>query len=203
MSRVLKNYENYITSNYGRRLLNGEWTGHQGIDLVGNGWALDYIVAHSDGKVIKVVSSVKGFIDGGSYGNYVIIEHKNGYSTLYAHLEYGTIVVKEGDVVQRGQILGYMGETGTSYGKHLHFEVRLNDAIIDPTDYINKDLPLQEEKENDVVRYNTLEEIPEHYEEAIKHLIDKGYLKGTDNGLNLSEDMIRILVINYRAGLYN
>lgn len=204
MSRVFKIYKNKITSPYGRRLLNGEWTGHCGIDLVGTTATdslLDYITAHTDGKVVKVVKNVAGFVSGGSYGNYVIIEHKNGYKTLYAHMAYNSVTVKEGDVVKQGQVIGFMGATGTAYGGHLHFEVRLNDNIIDPTSYIDEDLPNQESEENEM-RYNKLSEIPTYYRETIEKLINKGVLKGTDKGLDLSEDMIRMLVINDRAGVY-
>jgi len=205
MSRVFKRYANKITSPYGRRLLNGQWTGHCGIDLVGtnneNDSLLDYITAHTDGKIIEAVKNVEGFIAGGSYGNYVIIEHQNGYKTLYAHMEYNSITVNVGDIVKQGQVIGYMGKTGTAYGGHLHFEVRLNDKIINPTVYINNDLPFQD-KEVENMRYNKLSEIPEYYRDTIEKLINKGILKGTDKGLDLSEDMVRLLVINDRAGVY-
>lgn len=207
MSRVFKTYRNKITSPYGERVLNGEWTNHQGIDLVGttNGVdsLLDHITAHTKGRVVKVVSHIQGFVSGGSYGNHIIIEHENGYKTLYAHLKYQSITIKAGETVKKGQVIGYMGATGTAYGRHLHFEVRHNDERIDPTGYIDKDLPLQtEESEENEVRYNKLSEIPEYYRDTIEKLVNKGILKGGDKGLDLSEDMLRILVMNDRAGVY-
>lgn len=205
MSRVFKTYKNKITSPYGTRVLNGEWTNHQGIDLVGTtdgtDSLLDHITAHTKGKVIKVVSHIPGFVSGGSYGNHIIIEHENGYKTLYAHLKYQSITVKAGDVVKKGQVIGYMGETGTAYGSHLHFEVRKDDIRINPTTYINEDLPNQESEDKEV-RYNKLEEIPEYYRPTIEKLLEKKILKGTDVGLDLSEDMLRILVMNDRIGIY-
>lgn len=205
MSRVFKTYKNKITSPYGTRVLNGEWTNHQGIDLVGTtdgtDSLLDHITAHTKGKVIKVVSHIQGFVSGGSYGNHIIIEHENGYKTLYAHLKYQSITVKAGDVVKKGQVIGYMGETGTAYGSHLHFEVRKDDIRINPTTYINGDLPNQE-SEDEEMRYNTLEEIPEYYKPTVKKLLEKKILKGTDKGLDLSEDMLRIFVIHDRVGIY-
>lgn len=56
-----------------------------------------------------------------SYGNYVILDHGDGYRTLYAHMS--AFAVKQGDVVQQGQIIGYVGDTGYSFGCHCHFEM--------------------------------------------------------------------------------
>ena len=60
-----------------------------------------------------------------SYGNYCIINHGNGYATLYAHQKQLPLV-KVGDTVSKGQVIGYVGNTGNSYGAHLHFELRVN-----------------------------------------------------------------------------
>lgn len=59
------------------------------------------------------------------YGNYIQISHGNGYSTFYAHMK-STAIVKEGETVSRGQVIGYVGTTGWSTGNHLHFELRVN-----------------------------------------------------------------------------
>ena len=118
---------------------------HKGIDLVGAGYTLDYVVAHSEGTVVAVTSNCnRNTSKTGEriYGNYVKIKHDNGYYTLYAHLKYGTVIVKKGDRVTKGQVLGYMGNTGYSFGAHLHLEVRgTNDVYIDPTSYVGADLP--------------------------------------------------------------
>ena len=68
-----------------------------------------------------------------SYGNYVVVQHDNGYATLYAHMN--SRAVKEGDVVTQGQVLGYVGTTGSSTGYHLHFEVRLNGNRLDAIEF--------------------------------------------------------------------
>ena len=60
-----------------------------------------------------------------SYGNYCIISHGNGYATLYAHQKQLPLV-KVGDTVEKGQVIGYVGNTGNSYGAHLHFELRVD-----------------------------------------------------------------------------
>ncbi|RLC35466.1 hypothetical protein DRH14_00925 [Candidatus Shapirobacteria bacterium] len=74
------------------------------------------IVAAQSGTVIR-----RGW--GGGYGNYVVIDHGNGYKTLYAHMKTGTFAVTLGQKVNQGQKLGIMGTTGRSTGIHLHFEI--------------------------------------------------------------------------------
>ena len=70
--------------------------------------------------------------NGGGYGNYVIIDHGNGYKTLYAHMLNNSMVVKAGQVVKQGQKLGLMGSTGRSTGTHLHFEIKSPNGNLDP-----------------------------------------------------------------------
>lgn len=70
--------------------------------------------------------------NGGGYGNYVVIDHGNGYSTLYGHMLNNSVVVKAGDKVSQGQKLGTMGSTGRSTGTHLHFEIGTAGRKLDP-----------------------------------------------------------------------
>ena len=70
--------------------------------------------------------------NGGGYGNYVIIDHGNGYRTLYAHMLNNSIVVKPGQKVSQGQKLGIMGSTGRSTGPHLHFEIKTSKGNVNP-----------------------------------------------------------------------
>ena len=145
MSRVLQKYNNKISQKY-------KAGKHNGIDIIGdNGKAnnsgyLDYIIAHTEGEVVGVVSNYKTNNPGSrDYGNYVKIKHPNGYYTLYAHMKYGSVTVKKSDKIEKGQVIGYMGNTGNSYGAHLHFEVRdTNDTKIDPTNYIDADLSIND-----------------------------------------------------------
>lgn len=135
MSRILKDKTNQITQAYGN--------GHTGIDIIGKeGWP--DIIAHSDGVVVACVdgknndTKTKGV---NQYGNYVLIKHDNNMYTLYAHLEKG-LKVKKGQRVKKGQVIGREGNSGYSLGPHLHFEVRNKDNyVIDPTPYIDADLP--------------------------------------------------------------
>ena len=68
----------------------------------------------------------------GGYGNYVVINHGNGYTTLYAHMLTNSMVVQAGQVVRQGQKLGTMGSTGRSTGTHLHFEIKGPNGNLDP-----------------------------------------------------------------------
>ncbi|HAQ59037.1 MAG TPA: hypothetical protein DCR63_00600 [Microbacterium sp.] len=78
---------------------------------------------------------------GGAFGVHVMVDHEiNGetFSTHYAHMLYGSLQVKVGDVVEPGTVLGYVGDTGLSYGSHLHFEVFVNGARIDPLTWLRE-----------------------------------------------------------------
>ncbi len=70
----------------------------------------------------------------GGYGNYVVIEHEDGYSTVYGHCS--RLIVSADQVVEKGQLIGYVGSTGNSTGNHLHFEVRVNNICTDPGNYL-------------------------------------------------------------------
>lgn len=97
------------------------------------------IYATGDGTVVNVTVSPIG------YGKYVEIDHGFGYSTLYAHME--GFNVKPGQKVKRGDIIGYVGNTGKSSGPHLHYEVRIKGKAVDPAHYFFQDLtPEQYEK---------------------------------------------------------
>ncbi len=128
---ILKNGYEYLTSGYGNRTYwyNGKQVSdfHLGIDVVSSKYGTDYIVAFDSGKVIYAGNN-------GSYGNVVYIDHGNGYQTRYAHQKY--LSVKKGDIVSKGQVLGYMGATGNVTGAHVHFEIRYNGSTINPYDYV-------------------------------------------------------------------
>ncbi len=113
---------------------------HKGIDISGGGISGSNIYAAQSGTVISVVNYCghnygKGWSCGcgGGYGNYVIVNHGGNLATLYAHAE--DIIVSEGQHVEIGDILGYVGSTGWSTGAHLHFEVRVNGSYVDPFNY--------------------------------------------------------------------
>ena len=106
---------------------------HWGVDLGGSYG--NPIVAAADGTVILVYAPWSGQNKGGTnYGNYLVIDHGGGVSTLYAHCKY--VDVQVGDKVVAGQAVARCGSTGTSTGPHLHFEVRVNGSKVNPANYI-------------------------------------------------------------------
>lgn len=124
-----------ITSPYGRRnapKTSGGYgsSNHGGIDIGGTGGNLNGQEADTVGA--GTVETV-GW-DPGGYGNYVIINHGNGYKTLYGHLQQAT--VSQGQQVQAGQQIGVIGSTGNSSAPHLHLSAWYNDQEIDPATLI-------------------------------------------------------------------
>lgn len=120
-----------VTSGYGGRNAVKTSTGysstdHDGIDIGGTGGNVNGQAADSigGGKVTEV-----GYDENG-YGNYVVVDHGNGYTSLYGHLQKAT--VKQGDTVSAGQQVGVIGSTGSSSAPHLHLRVHKNGQSIDP-----------------------------------------------------------------------
>ncbi len=112
----------YVSSVQGQR-----WgAAHKGIDIARPS---NYNIKASDTGVVKYA----GWSDSG-YGNMVEIDHQNGFSTLYGHLD--SVNVQVGQVVQKGVVIGLMGNTGDSTGTHLHFELHKNGEVVNPLDYV-------------------------------------------------------------------
>jgi len=99
---------------------------HMAFDIANN--SLPAILASDTGTV-----TYSGCIDWG-YGCHIVIDHGNGYSTLYAHLSQ--LLVGAGQAVNQGQQIGVMGSTGRSTGAHLHFEIRSGDTLLNPQDFL-------------------------------------------------------------------
>ncbi|MER2038178.1 MAG: M23 family metallopeptidase [Solibacillus sp.] len=112
----------YISSQMGHRW--GRY--HYGIDIARPS---NYTIKASDNGVVKTAGKHS------TYGNYVVIDHNNGYESLYAHLS--KIDVTVGQVVEQGSAIGVMGSTGRSTGTHLHFEIHKNGAEVNPLAYLN------------------------------------------------------------------
>ncbi|MDR3309774.1 MAG: M23 family metallopeptidase [Oscillospiraceae bacterium] len=98
---------------------------HTGVDI-GGGINGKNIVAADSGTVILATYN-------SSYGNYVVINHGNGYTTLYAHMQ--KMKVKKGDKVTKGDVIGLVGSTGNSTGPHIHFEISYNGTRKDPLSF--------------------------------------------------------------------
>ncbi|MEK9129853.1 MAG: M23 family metallopeptidase [Patescibacteria group bacterium] len=101
--------------------------GHTAIDITGKNYSSP-IYASADGVIKTVIYSNRG------YGRHVIIGHSNGISTLYGHMS--KIFVNSGEKVEKGQVIGLLGNTGRSTGPHIHFEIRINGKKINPLIYI-------------------------------------------------------------------
>lgn len=117
-----------ITSKFGNRRdpFTRKIQFHQGIDI-----------ANSSGTSIKAAAKGTVIYAGynGGYGRTIIIDHGNGYKTLYAHNR--ELLVKKGEKVEKGQVIAKMGSSGRSTGVHLHFEIHKNNKAIDPLTVIN------------------------------------------------------------------
>ena len=114
-----------INSAFGYRLhpVSGKWAGHQGIDYAATKGTP--IRATAQGEVTFI-----GVQNG--YGKVIFVEHDNAYSTVYAHQSRFKRGLRKGDRIEKGQIIGYVGSTGTSSGPHLHYELRVNNQPVDP-----------------------------------------------------------------------
>jgi len=125
----VKNPNVHISMAFGPNVhpLNGNWYIHKGMDF--STWRSgDPVMATASGQVVSI-----GFDN--SFGNYVIIKHNHGIYTRYAHLN--GFRVKKGQLVDQGQIIGTIGNTGISTGPHLHYEVHIGSDVVDPAKYIN------------------------------------------------------------------
>ncbi len=110
---------------YRRHPVTGETKMHEGLDIANEAWTP--VLATADGKVAEVSF-------GPFYGNYVRIEHDNGYATTFAHMNQ--VAITEGETIHRYQLVGYMGATGRTTGTHLHYEVRIGGQPVNPNRFI-------------------------------------------------------------------
>ena len=113
-----------ISSPIGSRVAPGGFgsTNHKGVDICNVGYTSS-VYATKSGRVLLTNSS--GW--GGGYGNYVVIDHGGGLTTLYAHMS--VVKVSPGDTVSQGTVIGVTGNTGASTGPHLHYEVRTTTIV--------------------------------------------------------------------------
>ena len=135
-----------LTTPYGAKIpdypTKGKTGDHWGCDIVrstdGKNSTTATITAIADGVIYAQRKWVKGFDDSVSAGNCVYIRHADGTETKYMHLKYGTMPdwIKDNAPVRKGDVLGYMGSTGNSYGAHLHFQVEVNKKTVDPLPYL-------------------------------------------------------------------
>ncbi len=118
-----------ITSRYGYRNISlyGYTRFHAGVDI---GASMGSPIVAADGGTV-----ILSRYDNSGYGSYVMINHGNGKTTLYAHMSARAVSV--GQSVTKGQVIGYVGSTGNSTGPHLHFEIRINGGTVNPLQYFS------------------------------------------------------------------
>ncbi|MBV8206426.1 MAG: M23 family metallopeptidase [Acidobacteria bacterium] len=121
--------EGRVTGSFGERIdpFNGEGAFHSGVDI--STVYGEAVHAAADG-VVALADQVAG------YGRLIVIEHANDISTRYGHLS--GFAVTEGQMVRRGEVIGYVGLTGRSTGPHLHYEIRINDTPVNPYRFLRK-----------------------------------------------------------------
>ncbi len=119
----------YLTSGFGKRIhpITGKKEFHNGLDIAAR-TGTD-IIAAAGGEVIHSAFKMPR-------GNTVIIDHRNGYSTVYSQMQ--KFLVKKGDRVKKGDLIGYVGSSGRSTGPHLHWEVHLNGKPVDPSTVVKE-----------------------------------------------------------------
>jgi murein DD-endopeptidase MepM/ murein hydrolase activator NlpD len=122
-----------LTSKFGKRIdpINGKPAYHRGVDIRGR-MGTDVKATAAGTVVIQNYNK--------SSGRYLVLDHGNGFRTRYAHLKKS--LVQKGDIVQRGQVIGLVGNSGRSTGPHVHYEIRYQDKIVNPTRFLRiaKDL---------------------------------------------------------------
>ncbi|MBQ9538524.1 MAG: peptidoglycan DD-metalloendopeptidase family protein [Treponema sp.] len=125
----VKNGIGHISMAFGQQVhpITKQWYIHKGTDF--STWRSgDPVVATANGQIVSVGND-------NTFGLSIIIKHKYGIYTRYAHLN--TIRVRKGDDVTQGQVIGTIGNTGITTGPHLHYEVHIGSSVVDPAKYIN------------------------------------------------------------------
>ena len=128
----LKGGIGHVSMAFGQNVhpITGKWYIHKGMDF--STWRSgDPIIATANGRVVTAAFDP-------SYGYHVIIQHKYGYYTRYAHMSRFT--VSKGQSVSQGDVIGYVGNTGVTTGAHLHYEVHIGSEVVDPAKYVNNKL---------------------------------------------------------------
>ena len=135
INHVLESRQESCTADYKTR--QKDYTTHKGMDFVNAAGGVCAVIAVADGVVDSCRNDIQG-VDHTTYtaGNFVRIKHPNGTYTRYLHLAPESVCVKVGQTVKAGDKLGVMGNTGDSYGVHLHFDVYVRGEYVDPLPYL-------------------------------------------------------------------
>lgn len=203
-----------ITSRYGTRTLNGKTEEHGGIDVVGI--SSKEVCAVAPGVVVasRIVTDKSNLT--WQWGNYVAVRGDDGKTVYYCHMKERKAVV--GQRVDIGDDIGIEGNTGYSFGAHLHLEIREGNKRINAAEYIGvpNEIGIYETEVEDEMNekfdelyasageiYNKLEDVPKWARPTIEKLMAVDIIKGDTKGnLKLSYQMLRMLVILDRSGVF-
>lgn len=177
---------------------------HKGVDYGYN--VGEPVYASESGTIIASVNSyttnwtTTGTLTTKDYGNYIKIKHDSQYTTLYAHLRHDSLLVKVGQHVEKGQKIAELGNTGNSTGPHLHWELRLNEIVIDPValmdlQFSNYFISSQPSMNNDSKKAI-------QFDRVLNYLKDKGYIADNDSNKYLDGeflDLIKKLYDDYKS----
>lgn len=129
IKHVLLRGNEHVTSGYGWRVLRGLRKFHKALDIISLYRIADKVIAIADGVVEKVTyDQWRGY--------YVQIRHNSRIISHYQHLAYGTIPLRVGQKIKKGEVLGQMGQSGDSMGIHLDFQIIVDGKNVDPTPYL-------------------------------------------------------------------
>lgn len=176
--RVLSGKDCIITCDFGPRKhpVTGAYSSHNGVDVVGAGYTLALITAHTGGVV-----EYAGY--NSTLGYHVNVRLSNGDMMQYCHMTKA-LQVATGDTVQQGQVLGTMGSTGLSTGAHLHFGIKRGGEWIDPEPYLYKDYLEEtmtgEQIYNELTEYTASLPVPEWAEEELAEAVASGITDGSN-----------------------
>lgn len=202
VTHVLESMNEIITNEYD--------TNHKALDIVASDRSETNILALENGTVTTVVNHIKGpnhkskGLD--TYGNYVKIKQNNGKTALYAHMKYDSIKVSKGQYVEKGSVIGTIGETGNAYGKHLHLEIHSSDnikenPIISLNTQVNENRVTEKQNENiptsqNLNQNNHTKQIPKQEENISSSNTQTEYLNANNYKHGSIVDALKSIGIN-------
>jgi len=188
-----------VTSFFGFRNIDipGATKWHPGLDL-----GTDRTIYKSNNDGGNILAVANGVVCNSYFnvarGWVVIIDHGNGFKSLYQHLKQQGL--GKGVKIMAGQPIGRMGNTGVGAQLHLHIEFILNLIQVDPLPYLLNIKSKEVEKMENI--YKTINEVPKWYKPSVEKMITlRGITPGADNTINISEDMCRIYTSFEKVGL--
>lgn len=202
VTHVLESMNEIITNEYD--------TNHKALDIIASDRSETNILALESGTVTTVVNHIKGpnhkskGLD--TYGNYVKIKQNNGKTALYAHMKYDSIKVSKGQYVEKGSVIGTIGETGNAYGKHLHLEIHSSDnikenPIISLNTQVNENRVTEKQNENiptsqNLNQNNHTKQIPKQEENISSSNTQAEYLNANNYKHGSIVDALKSIGIN-------